>query len=221
MCTGSQEISALGLFGNYSIPATNPFVGVKNAQPEIWAYGLRNPWRFSFDSQYPTYFYCGDVGEVCLFVCCHTPLLKLSFYSKVLQELLTPEKVQVVSFCNFWSSLFSGIPVYIYHIVKDIGGLVDQNFFVVKNCGFVWIKFQTSYEEVDLISKGGNYGWRVYEGFHPFAVGATPGGNTSASSINPIWPIIEYNHSITSHGYAAIIAGYVSHSSQDPCVYGK
>jgi hypothetical protein len=114
MCTGSQEISALGLFGNYSVPATNPFVRVKNARPEIWAYGLRNPWRFSFDSQYPTYLYAGDVGEVCLFVCLlpHPPL-KLSFYSKVLQELLTPEKVQVASFCKFWSSLFSGIPVYI------------------------------------------------------------------------------------------------------------
>lgn len=74
MFTGSQEISALGLFGNYSVPATNPFVSVKNARPEIWAYGLRNPWRFSFDSQHPTYLYAGDVGEVCLFVCCHTPL---------------------------------------------------------------------------------------------------------------------------------------------------
>ncbi|MEO6289307.1 MAG: PQQ-dependent sugar dehydrogenase, partial [Ginsengibacter sp.] len=35
----------------YSIPADNPFVGVKNARPEIWAYGLRRFWRFSFDPQ--------------------------------------------------------------------------------------------------------------------------------------------------------------------------
>jgi glucose/arabinose dehydrogenase len=33
----------------YSVPATNPFSGRSGAQPEIWAYGLRNPWRFSFD----------------------------------------------------------------------------------------------------------------------------------------------------------------------------
>ncbi|MCA9978138.1 MAG: PQQ-dependent sugar dehydrogenase, partial [Anaerolineales bacterium] len=33
----------------YAIPATNPFVANDNARNEIWAYGLRNPWRFSFD----------------------------------------------------------------------------------------------------------------------------------------------------------------------------
>jgi glucose/arabinose dehydrogenase len=33
----------------YSIPAGNPFVADPNARPEIWHYGLRNPWRFSFD----------------------------------------------------------------------------------------------------------------------------------------------------------------------------
>ena len=31
------------------VPADNPFVGQEGARPEIWAYGLRNPWRFSFD----------------------------------------------------------------------------------------------------------------------------------------------------------------------------
>lgn len=33
----------------YEVPADNPFVGVEGALPEIWAYGLRNAWRFSFD----------------------------------------------------------------------------------------------------------------------------------------------------------------------------
>lgn len=33
----------------YSIPSDNPFVGVSGARPEIWAYGLRNPWRYSFE----------------------------------------------------------------------------------------------------------------------------------------------------------------------------
>lgn len=34
---------------SYAIPSTNPFVNDTSALPEIWAYGLRNPWRFSFD----------------------------------------------------------------------------------------------------------------------------------------------------------------------------
>ncbi|HEX6178723.1 MAG TPA: PQQ-dependent sugar dehydrogenase [Thermoanaerobaculia bacterium] len=33
----------------YSVPASNPFAGATNARGEIWAWGLRNPWRFSFD----------------------------------------------------------------------------------------------------------------------------------------------------------------------------
>lgn len=35
----------------YSVPADNPFVGRSGAKPEIWSWGLRNPWRFSFDRQ--------------------------------------------------------------------------------------------------------------------------------------------------------------------------
>ncbi|MFD3920921.1 PQQ-dependent sugar dehydrogenase [Streptomyces sp. NPDC058595] len=34
----------------YAVPADNPFVDDPNAKDEIWSYGLRNPWRFSFDS---------------------------------------------------------------------------------------------------------------------------------------------------------------------------
>jgi hypothetical protein len=33
----------------YAVPSTNPLVGAPDARDEIWAYGLRNPWRFSFD----------------------------------------------------------------------------------------------------------------------------------------------------------------------------
>lgn len=45
----------------YSIPPTNPFIDVPDARPEIWSYGLRNPWRFAFDSQTGDLF-IADVG---------------------------------------------------------------------------------------------------------------------------------------------------------------
>lgn len=47
---------------DYAIPATNPFITTPNAAPEIWAYGLRNPWRNSFD-RLTGDFYIGDVGQ--------------------------------------------------------------------------------------------------------------------------------------------------------------
>jgi len=46
----------------YAIPAANPFVGVAGARGEIWARGLRNPWRFSFD-RVTGDLYVGDVGQ--------------------------------------------------------------------------------------------------------------------------------------------------------------
>jgi putative heme-binding domain-containing protein len=46
---------------NYKIPADNPFVDVEGARGEIWAYGLRNPWRISFDQKTGD-FWVGDVG---------------------------------------------------------------------------------------------------------------------------------------------------------------
>jgi glucose/arabinose dehydrogenase len=46
----------------YAIPPTNPFVGRAPAAPEVWAYGLRNPWRFSFDRATRD-FYVADVGQ--------------------------------------------------------------------------------------------------------------------------------------------------------------
>lgn len=47
---------------NYAVPATNPFRARDGARPEIWAYGLRNPWRCSFDRQTGD-LYLGDVGQ--------------------------------------------------------------------------------------------------------------------------------------------------------------
>ena len=46
----------------YSIPADNPFVGVEDKRPEIWAMGLRNPWRFAVDASTRT-LYLADVGD--------------------------------------------------------------------------------------------------------------------------------------------------------------
>jgi glucose/arabinose dehydrogenase len=46
----------------YSIPPSNPFVDRQSARPEIWAYGLRNPWRFSFDRATGD-LWIGDVGQ--------------------------------------------------------------------------------------------------------------------------------------------------------------
>jgi glucose/arabinose dehydrogenase len=107
----------------YAIPADNPFAK-GGGEPEIFAYGLRNPWGMAFD-----------------------PETKL-----------------------FW--------------VADVG----QN---------IW-------EEIDLVVKGGNYGWNKREGFHKFDVrNAKPGpGRTPAeqnkrdaeSDTNLIDPIWEYHH---------------------------
>ncbi|KAL7091528.1 hypothetical protein ACP275_12G111600 [Erythranthe tilingii] len=138
-----DEIVKQGLWGNYSIPQDNPYSDDKEMEPEIWAYGLRNPWRCSFDAERPSYFLCADVGQ-------------------------------------------------------------DQ------------------YEEVDIISKGGNYGWRVYEGPLVFQPQKTPGGNTSAASIDPIFPVLGYSHAnFNKLGSAAISGGYFYRAQTDPCTYGS
>ncbi|KAG8097824.1 hypothetical protein GUJ93_ZPchr0013g33948 [Zizania palustris] len=139
-----SQILNKSLWGNYSIPKDNPFTDDSGLEPEIWALGLRNPWRCSFDSERPSYFYCADVG-------------------------------------------------------------------------------QDLYEEVDLISKGGNYGWRVYEGPYIYQPEWSPGGNTSLKSINAISPVMGYNHSAVNKniGSASITGGFVYRGSSDPCLYGR
>lgn len=85
------------------------------------------------------------------------------------------------------------------------------------------LELQDTYEEVNLISKGGNYGWRVYEGYALYHPQSSPGGNTSLGSIDPIFPVMGYSHSDinTTIGSASITGGYVYRSMTDPCMNGR
>jgi glucose/arabinose dehydrogenase len=53
--------SGAGRYDTYSVPSSNPFVG-RSGLNEIWAYGLRNPWRISFD-RFKGTLYVADVGQ--------------------------------------------------------------------------------------------------------------------------------------------------------------
>jgi quinoprotein glucose dehydrogenase len=131
---------------NYGIPSDNPFVhepdmGGRGARKEIYAYGLRNPWRYSFDRQ------TGDL----------------------------------------W--------------VGDVG--------------------QDLWEEVDLVTKGGDYGWSVREGAHHFKPGP-PGAQY-------IDPVMEYTHKPSLQAKAifpdhsiglCVIGGYVYRGQKYPALDG-
>lgn len=64
--TGTLLSSILRLYvdanDTYAVPSTNPFVGDNEKRGEIWVYGLRNPWRFSFD-RLTGDLYIADVGQ--------------------------------------------------------------------------------------------------------------------------------------------------------------
>ncbi|XP_076928967.1 HIPL1 protein-like [Bidens hawaiensis] len=138
-----EEISRLGLWGNYSIPKDNPYANDKEFGPEIWALGFSNPWRCSFDSGRPSRFICGDVGK-------------------------------------------------------------DQ------------------YEEINIIKKGGNYGWRVYEGPYLTHPSYAPGGYTQPTAITTIFPVTGYKHDNidASKGPTSIVGGYFYRANADPCLNG-
>lgn len=143
--------SAVSLHGKremlpYGIPSDNPFVGEPefweySVRKEIWAYGLRNPWRYSFDRENGQ-MWAGDVGQ------------------------------------DHW-------------------------------------------EEVDLIVKGGNYGWGVREGAHHFKPG--PDG------ARYIDPVVEYPHNTNllvqtkfpENGIGAcVVGGYVYRGKKYPALQG-
>lgn len=114
----------------YSIPKDNPFRETAGARGEIYAYGLRNVWRFSFD-------------------------------------MLT-------------GALFGG----------DVG--------------------QDKYEEIDLIEKGGNYGWNAMEGNHCFKP------STNCEKPGMIRPLVEYPRS----GGNSVTGGYVYRGNSIPSLQG-
>jgi glucose/arabinose dehydrogenase len=113
----------------YAIPGDNPFKTRENWAPEIYAIGLRNPWRFSFDKE-TGLLYAGDVG-------------------------------------------------------------------------------QDTWEEIDIIRKGGNYGWNVREGAHDH--------EPARFTPRTIDPIFEYNHDRTA---ASVTGGYVYRGKKIPQLYG-
>jgi putative heme-binding domain-containing protein len=114
----------------YAIPADNPFRKRSGVRPEIWAFGLREPWRFSFDSL------TGDL----------------------------------------W--------------VADVG--------------------QDRVEEVDIVRRGENYGWNVYEGFEPFS------NRYRKEGANYIPPVFAYRRKFGN----SVIGGYVYRGDKRSSFYG-
>jgi glucose/arabinose dehydrogenase len=114
----------------YAIPKDNPFAGQPGVRPEIWAYGFRNPWRFSFDRL------TGDL----------------------------------------W--------------LADVG--------------------QDRAEEVDIVRRGENHGWNVYEAFEPFSNQYRKEGRTF---IKPVFAYRrKYGNSITG--------GHVYRGDKNSSFYG-
>lgn len=118
---------------NYAIPVDNPFKGNKDGfKEEIYAYGLRNVWRFSFDTN--NRLWAADVGQ------------------------------------NKW-------------------------------------------EEINLIEKGKNYGWRIMEGKHCF------NPETNCDTTGLVLPIWEYGHN--EMGGYSITGGFIYEGSSAPSLKGK
>jgi glucose/arabinose dehydrogenase len=116
----------------YEVPPDNPFVGLTGARPEIWAYGFRNPWRFSFDRE-TAEVWAGDVG-------------------------------------------------------------------------------QAAREEIDIVVKGGNYGWREMEG------SICRGGGDGCDGEAFLPPVFDYETG--SGGTCSVTGGFVYRGSAIPALRG-
>lgn len=133
---------------NYSIPTDNPFVG-KRGLDEIWAYGFRNPYRFSFDMSGSRRMFLSDAG-------------------------------------------------------------------------------QNLYEEVDVVTKGGNYGWNVKEGTHCFNAADEHNELANCPSMDAfgnalIDPVIEANNIANPEGghFVVVVGGNVYRGNTIPGLQGK
>lgn len=73
---------------------------------------------------------------------------------------------------------------------------------------------QNKYEEINVIKKGGNYGWRAFEGFSCFDENLC---NQTIYSHNHVKPVIVYNHSIGQ----SVVGGYVYRGCDSPDLKGK
>jgi glucose/arabinose dehydrogenase len=124
------DVNAKGDTTPYAIPKDNPFVGKKEYRPEIFALGVRNPWRMSFDRKTGQGWF-GEVGQ------------------------------------NLW-------------------------------------------EEVNLLEKGANYGWRRRESLHPFGA---DGSGPKKEFTDPIW---EYHHEVGK----SITGGHVYRGKELPALDG-
>ncbi|HTR41609.1 MAG TPA: PQQ-dependent sugar dehydrogenase [Pseudomonadales bacterium] len=78
---------------------------------------------------------------------------------------------------------------------------------------------QDQYEEVDVVSKGGNYGWATWEGTHSPPSGVTTNGQPIP--VNPIFPIYAYAHSSLSGPGNCVIGGVVYHGNRFPNLSGS
>jgi glucose/arabinose dehydrogenase len=74
---------------------------------------------------------------------------------------------------------------------------------------------QDTWEEVDIVEKGGNYGWRILEGTHPYDLTLADVLGVNLSTLKP--PIYDYSHNV---GHS-IIGGYIYRGSQSPSLVGK
>lgn len=135
---GNFEKKLLG----YGIPQDNPFVNMPfGVRPEIWAYGLRNVWRFSWDRE-TREMYAGEVGQ------------------------------------NLW-------------------------------------------EEVNIITKGGNYGWCVRESFHRFKPGPKEGRYDEPIAEYPHNPQIASESPFAHEGFGlSITGGYVYRGTKQAALRG-